>query len=200
MSTHTTTTCAPAGATHLYGLMAEFDDVDSLLTAAEKVRDAGYTRWESFTPFPVHGLDRAMGAKPTVLPWVVLCCGLFGMLNGLFLVWWTNATSMDGVPFALRGYQFVISGKPIFSLPANIPPIFELTILFSAFGAFFGMLAMNKLPQFHHPVFNCKRFGRVTTDKFFIGIEALDERFDRSKTEQLLRDGGARVVEEVLED
>lgn len=182
----------------LYGVLAEFEDVNGLMAAATRVRDAGFQRWESYTPFPVHGLDDAMGHKPTILPWIVLVCGLTGLVSGVLLVWWTNATSFD-VPYALRGYDFITSGKPVFSFPANVPPIFELTILFSAFGAFFGMLAMNLLPRFYHPVFRSARFERVTQDRFFIGIEAADASFDREATAQLLRDAGASHVEEVEE-
>lgn len=183
----------------LYGLLGEYADVTSLKKAAERVRDAGYSRWEAYTPFPVHGLDQAMGQKPTVLPWLVLVGGITGCLAGLFLVWYTNATSIEGVPHGLRGYEFIISGKPIFSLPANIPPIFELTILFSALTAVFGMLVLNLLPRFHHPVFQSDRFARATQDRFFIGIEANDEQFDRDRTQQLLRETGATAIEE-LED
>jgi len=180
----------------IYGLMAEFADVDALIKGARAVRDAGYRRWESYTPFPVHGLDRAMGAKPSRLPWLILCCGLTGMSAALFIVWWGNATSFP-VWYALRGYAFVASGKPVFSLPANIPPIYEWTVLFSAFGSFFGMLALNRLFRYHHPLWGMKRFGRVTTDKFFIAIEARDPRFDLGETARLLRDAGAAAVEEV---
>lgn len=183
----------------LYGLLGEYRDVTSLKKAAERFRDAGYSRWEAYTPFPVHGLDKAMGHQPTVLPWLVLVAGITGCLTGLFLVWYTNATSFEGLPHGLRGYEYVVSGKPVFSPQAKIPPIFELTILFSAGMAVVGMLVLNLLPRFHHPVFTSERFTRATEDRFFIGIEAGDERFDRQRTEQLLRETGATHIEE-LED
>jgi hypothetical protein len=196
---HTHGLAAPTGGTPaLAGVLAEYESVDAILEAAAKVRDAGYTRWESFTPCPIHGLDAAMGHKASRLPWLVLACGLTGMLTGIFLVWWTNAISPD-VPYALRGYPFIISGKPMFSFPANIPPIFELTILFSAFGSFFGMLAMNRLPRFNHPVFSSRRFDRAMQDRFFIAIEASDPNFDHRRTTQLLRDTGAAAVEDLEE-
>ncbi len=182
--------------TRTWGLLAEYENVDALVSAAEKVRDAGFTRWESYSPFPVHGLDKAMGHKPTKLPWFVLVGGIVGGLTGLLLCWWTNATSFD-LPYAARGYEFIVSGKPTFSLAANIPVIFELTILFSALTATIGMFAMNLLPRFHHPVFNSKRFKRVTTDRFFISIETADEKFDTAKTLALLEASGAVAIEEL---
>ena len=173
------------------GLLAEYESVDTLLAAAERVRDAGYSKWESCTPFLVHGLDKAMGHKHTKLPWFVLAGGVTGCLTGLFLCWWTNATSFSGLPYALRGYDFPVSGKPVFSLAANIPVIFELTVLFSAITAFVSLWAMNLLPRFHHPVFTSARFARVTDDRFFIYIDATDEKFDAAMTASLLEEGSA---------
>ena len=115
-----------------WGVLAEFEAADELVAAAEAVRDAGFTRWDTYSPFPVHGIDRAMGLRDTGLPWLVLGGGAAGALGGLLMQWWMNA----------QDYQFMISGKPLFSLPANIPVIFELTILLSAFAAFFGMLTL----------------------------------------------------------
>jgi len=173
----------PTGRT-LWGLVAEFKTPDELTRAAARVRDAGYVKWDAYTPFPVHGLDDAMGVRPTRLPWVVLGAGIAGCLGGILIQWWTNAVD----------YPLIISGKPFFSLPANIPVAFELTILLAATTAFLGMLASNALPQFHHPLFKNARFRRVTTDSFFIAIEAADPRFDVEETERLLRtSGGIRV-------
>jgi len=180
----------------LYGLLAEFDNVEQVLVAAKAVRQEGYTRWEVHSPFPVHGMDEAMGVRMTRLPWLVFVMGLCGTLGGLMLVWWTNATSFP-VPHALRGYQFLTAGKPIFSLPANIPVIFETTVLLAAFGAVFGMLGLNRLPRLFNPLLTCESFRRVTQDRFFISIEAADSKFDRSGTTSLLSSLGAIEVEEV---
>jgi hypothetical protein len=190
----TATDTAPAGAGEApsrpsFGLLIEFDSPARLMTACEQFRDAGYSRWDAHSPFPIHGLDRAMGIRPTKLPLIVLACGLAGAGLGLLLQWWTNA----------HDYPLLISGKPIFSLPANIPVVFETTILLSAFGAVFGMFALNKLPRYYHPVFRSRRFRRATSDRFFVTIEAADPRFDRSRIEGLARSLGAVHVEE-LED
>lgn len=187
----------PLAPPRLWGVMAEFHDVDHLLPAAMACRDRGFTRWDAYTPFPVHNLDKAMGVRPTILPWIVLVCGLTGLSLGLFLVWWTNASTVEQAPTFLQGYPFIISGKPIFSLPANIPVIFELTILLSAFGAVFGMLGLNRLPQLHHPLFHKPRFARVTDDRMFIAIEADDPKFNRDEVHRLFASLGATAVEDV---
>jgi hypothetical protein len=171
----------------LWGIVAEFGSPDDLTRAAARVRDAGYVRWDAYTPFPVHGLDDAMGVRPTRLPWIVLGAGITGCLGGILMQWWMNAVD----------YPIIISGKPFFSLPANIPVAFELTILLSATTAFLGMLVMNALPQFRHPLFANERFRKVTTDAFFIAIEAADPRFDAEETERLLRGAGGTRVERV---
>ncbi len=195
MSSQASTSQADA---QLYGLLAEFDDPQALLAAARGVRDKGYKRWDVHSPFPVHGMDQAMGIERTKLPWIVFVLGLSGTLAGLVLVWWTNAVSFP-VPYALRGYTFAIAGKPFFSLPANIPVIFETTVLLAAFGAVFGMLALNRLPMLHNPLFRHERFRRATQDRFFIAIEAADPKFDRQRTAKMLLALKARHVEEVQE-
>lgn len=179
-----------------YGLLAEFENVEQLLAAAKAVRKDGYTRWDVHSPFPVHGMDEAMGMRMTRLPWLVFVMGLIGAFGGLMLVWWTNATSFP-VPHAFRGYPYLSAGKPIFSLPANIPVIFETTVLLAAFGAVFGMLGLNRLPRLFNPLLTSERFRRVTQDRFFISIEAADPRFDRDRTAKLLSNLGAKAVEEV---
>jgi hypothetical protein len=170
----------------LYGYLVELDSVEALVAAAETVRDAGYTRWDAHAPFVVHGLDDAMGIRPTRLPYVVFAAGLTGAAVGIGLQWFTNAFD----------YPFLISGKPIFSLPANIPVAFELTILFAAITALIGMLARNGLPQLRHPLFASARFRRSTADRFFISIEADDPLFSPRTTRSLVDSLGG-VVEEV---
>lgn len=156
--------------------LAEFETPGKVMHAAEKVRDAGYTRWDVHTPFPVHGMDRAMGLPDSKVGWIVLACGLTGTSAAFLLMWWTNGLD----------YPLVIGGKPGFSFPSMVPVMFELTILLSAFGAVFGMLGLNQLPRHHHPVFYSDRFDRGSDDRFYISIEATDERFDLEETRALL--------------
>jgi hypothetical protein len=189
VSTEITSTGEGEVAVTPFGLLAEFDTVDSLIRAAERVRDEGYTRWDSYAPFAVHGLDEAMGLDRTTLPVIVFLSGLAGCIFGLVLQWWTNGVN----------YPFVISGKPLFGLPVAIPITFEMTILFAAFGSLLGMLGLNGLPRLHHPLFKSERFRRATTDKFFIAIEASDPIFDARDTRRLLEEVGSVAVEEVEE-
>lgn len=171
-----------------YGFLVEFDNVDDLIHGAEAVREAGYTRWDAHTPFVVHGLDRAMGIKPTILPFLVLGGGATGLAGGLALQWWTNAVN----------YPFLISGKPLFSLPANIPVAFETTILLAALTTLVGMLALNRLPQLYHPLFNSNRFRKATDDRFFISVESADPIFDPDTTREFLEGLDGRLsLEEV---
>ncbi len=156
--------------------LAEFEKPGDVMHAAEKVRDAGYKRWDVHTPFPVHGMDRAMGLPDSKLGWIVLASGLTGCTAAFLLMWWTNGVD----------YPLVIGGKPGYSLPSMVPVMFELTILLSAFGTVFGMFGINQLPRHHHPVFYSDRFDKATDDRFFISIEAADEKFDLEDTRELL--------------
>jgi len=170
-----------------WGYLVEFDTPEALLSAAERVRDAGFRRWDAHAPFPVHGLNDAMGLKPTRLPWLVFAAGVTGAVTGLVLQAYTNAFD----------YPMLISGKPLFSLPANIPVMFELTILFAAIAAFVGMLLMNDLPRPYHPLFRCAAFRRATADRFFISIEAADPRFEGDRTRAFLESLGGSAVQVV---
>jgi len=174
------------GEGELYGVLAEFDTPGELVTAARKVKDAGYTEFDCFSPFPVHGIDPAMGVKRTILPLVIFGGGFTGALGGLALQWYCNA----------HAWTWNISGKPTWSIPANIPIAYECGILLAVLTSFFGMWAANKLPQVWHPFFRSERFGRVTDDGFFLGIQSSDERFEHAQTKKLLEDAGAIAVED----
>ena len=181
-----------------FGLLAEYADPDSLLVAAAKVRDAGYTRWDCHTPFPVHGLDKAMGIKPTILPWIVLGAGLTGTTLALVMQWYVNnAANTPAGDGSFSGFPLVFSGKPYWSLPPHIPVVFELTVLFASLAAFFSVWALNGLPRLYHPTANCPRFRRVTDDKFFIVIEAADSRYSPKKTTELLMSTDTVAIEEI---
>ncbi len=179
----------------VHGVVAEFSDVDSLLAACERVRDAGYTKADAFTPFPVHGIDKALGIKPTVLPWIALAAGFSGTCIALLM-----QIGMNGDWFEGFSYPYIISGKPFVSLPAFIPVSFELTILLASFGTFFGMWALNGLPRFSNPMFTSPRFDRATDDTFFLFLDAKDARFNEAGAKTLLADLGGEFIEPVLDD
>jgi len=179
----------------VFAMGAEFDSTSASYHAAEKVRDAGYTAWDCHSPFPIHGLDKAMGMKKSWLSAFVFVCGLAGFITGLGLVTITS--------FGI--YPIIVNGKPINwsdgirGLQFFFPVMYELTILFSAFGATFGMILRNGLPRLHHPIFNWSRFSKVSDDKFFIVIEARDPLFSAMKTKGLLEQVGGKHITEVFD-
>jgi hypothetical protein len=170
-----------------YGLLAEFRDPSALVTAARRTTEAGYRQVDAFTPFPVHGLDEALKFTDRRLPLLVLTAGVIGGLTGFGLQTWIHTMA----------YPLNYGGKPYFSWPAFIPVTFELTVLFAAFAAVFGMIALNGLPRPHHPVFNAPRFALASRDRFFLVIEATDPKFDRSATRAFLNGLDADEVVEV---
>lgn len=176
-------------ATPFYGLMAEFDTADGLLHAARAVRDAGFTKIDAYSPMPVHGLGEAVGfrTKDNKVAPVVLTGGIIGLLVGAGLQYWS----------AVIAYPLNIGGRPYNSWPMYVPPAFETTILFAAFAAVFGMLAMNGLPQPYHPVFNAPRFQLASQDRFFLVVEAADPKFEADGTRRLLSSLEAKDVVEV---
>ena len=175
---------------HVYGVMGEFETPDKLIHAIEKTREAGYRRFEAYSPFPVEGLSEAMGLKRNLVPLITLLGGLTGGLGGFGFQYWVAAIT----------YPMNIAGRPLNSWPAFIPVTFELTILGASLAAVFGMLALNRLPQPHHPVFNVHRFSHATTDRFFICIEARDPKFHLADTARFLQGLQAHHVSEVSDD
>lgn len=179
-----------------FGLLAEFASQDELLAAAEKVRDEGYKNTDAYSPYPIHGLLEALGKSESVIPWFILCCGLIGFSSAWGL---TTYTSVFEVPAlgAASGYPWNIGGRPLFSWPAFLPIVFELTVLLSAFGAVFGMIGFNGLPLPYHPLFNVEAFKKASRDGFFLSIEATDPKYDTTKTTAFLKSLKARGVYEV---
>ena len=171
----------------LYGVVAEFNDPQTLLDAAVAVRERGYTSIDAFSPFPIHGLAEAIGFHKSRLSLIVLTMGLLGGAGGFFMQWYANVVA----------YPLNIGGKPLNSWPAWIPITFECTILLAALGAVFGMLALNGLPMPYHPVFNVRRFDSASRDKFFLVIQARDPRFRLEEARSFLQTLGPREVTDV---
>ena len=169
----------------VYGLLAEFSDPGSLLSAAKKVRKAGYEHFDVHSPFPIHGMDRAMGLGQSKVGYFTLVGGAVGLGLATWLQWWTSAVD----------YPINISGKPFFAFEPSIPIMFELTVLFAAIAAVGGMLALNGLPRPYNPLFYSRHFARVTDDAFFLHVAASDAHFDLEGSDALLREAHALRVE-----
>jgi hypothetical protein len=171
----------------IFGLAAEFGSHEQILEAAHAARAQGYTRLDAYTPFPVEGLPEALGRKKTLVPLVVLIGGIIGGSGGYFMQWYANAVD----------YPINIGGHPLNSWPSFIPITFELTVLCAALAAFLGSLAMNKLPQPYHPIFHAPNFERASIDRFFLCIEAHDEKFDAAAVRRFLESLQPLTVSEV---
>jgi hypothetical protein len=171
----------------IYGVVAEFDNPSALVAAANRTREAGYSRFEAYAPFPIEALVEAIGHPHTRLPLAVFLGGLIGGLSGYLLQYFT----------AVVTYPLNIGGRPLHSWPAFIPVTFECTILGAAFTAVFGMLARNGLPMPYHPLFHVPRFARASRDLFFLCIQARDPKFDATAVAEFLRTLSARDVQEV---
>ena len=184
------------------GLLAEFSDPGELVHAVEGLRERGYTQVDTFTPFPIHGMDRAMGLGVSPLGFMVFGGAVLGAFLGWFLQWWTSdgPQPFDGWFTSLQGYPVNISNKPLFAFESSIPIMFELTILLSALTAVGGMIALNGLPKPYNPLFHSDAFTRATDDGFFAHVSIRDRQFDRATTAGDLRALGARHVEYVDHD
>ena len=156
----------------IYGILAEFENPAALLKAAEKVHEAGYRNFDCYSPFPVHGMDKAMRLRRSPLGYIIAVISFFVMLGGLGLQWYTNAID----------YPFIISGKPFFSYQAYAPVGFGITIAIAGIATLIFMFVLNKLPKPFHPLFNSENFKKATDDGFFIGIEASDPVYTEEKT------------------
>jgi hypothetical protein len=172
-----------------YGLMAEFGSPDALVAATRRAHAQGYRRLDAYSPFPIEELHEALGIHETHVPLLALIGGIVGGLTGYGLQYWVSTTA----------YPLNIGGRPLHSWPSFIPVTFEMTVLFAALTAVLGMLALNKLPMPYHPVFNAPRFALATRDRFFLCIEAADERFDAAGTRRFLESCGPREVTDVAQ-
>lgn len=173
----------------LYGILAEFETPEQLIEAAKRVRQAGYRKFDCYTPFPVHGLTAAMGVKEAKVPWTVFTMGLLGAIGAFSLQVWTSIVD----------YPLNIAGRDLLSWPYFIPITFEGMVLAAAFGAFFGTHIYNRMLTYYHPLFNVPQFARSSTDRFFVCIESKDPRFNRDEAYKLLQSLNPLSVTEVPE-
>lgn len=174
----------------LYGLLLKINSVDELLDVSRAIAKAGYRLWDAITPFPVHGLDKAMQLKRSKIPCFTLMGGLTGFSTGVAMVAYTNAYD----------YPLIVGGKPFFSPIFPFPVFYELTILFAAFATFFGMFLSNRLPQHHHPIFDAPGIEKASDDQFFIYIEAKDKLFDLEATTRFVNKLVSNRVQPIYTD
>lgn len=177
----------------VYGIAAEFESASAVYHAAEVVRDAGFTKWDVYSPYPIHGIEEAMGVRRTILPVIVAFAAFTGIGAALLMQWWMNYID----------YPLVVQGKPFDAWEPFTPVVFELGVLFSAFACLIGMLALNGLPRWHHPLFMSERFLGTSDDRLMICIEAEDPKFTAESVHdirRMLEEAGGRGVELVEEE
>lgn len=174
----------------LYGILAEFRNPKELTDAARLCVQKGYNKFDTFSPFPIHGMDKAMNLKKSKLGWIVLGHAILGFSGAIAMMYYMSVID----------YPINISGKPFFNAPAWVPITFELTVLLSAFGTVFGMFFLNGLPKLHNPLFNVQRFKKATDDGFFVCIEAEDAQFEEGEVRKFLEEAGATHIEEVYDE
>ncbi|HEY0766210.1 MAG TPA: DUF3341 domain-containing protein [Pyrinomonadaceae bacterium] len=182
-----------SGGTHrrhappLYGVIAEFENPSDLVAAARRVYSLGYRRINGYSPYPIEELSEAIGFTKTSLPLIVFIGGLIGGIGGFLMQYYIEVID----------YPINVGGKPYNSWPAFIPITFEMTVLVAAFSAVLGMLVLNKLPQPYHPVFNLPNFALATRDRFFLAVEANDQKFVHAEVVDLLKSLNAVEVTDV---
>lgn len=166
------------------GIIGLFDDPDSLIAAAEKVRDTGYTKWDCHTPYPVHGLDDAMGLKPTPMPYITITAGLIGGALAMYMMYWMSAVD----------YPVRIGGKPYFSWPAFVPITFEAFVLFAGLATMVGMVVLTKLGSWASPLHDNDVMGEVTSSRMGVVLDADDEKFGEDSARDLLGEVGCQDI------
>jgi hypothetical protein len=168
-----------------YGVVGDFDTPEDLLRAIRTLRVAGFTKMEAYTPFPIHGIDEALGEPRSPLGRVVIVAALLGLASAVALQWWTGAVD----------YKLIIAGKPLFALEPSVPIMFELSVLFGSFGAVFGMFHLNRMPTYYHAFFNYSKAGGASNDRFLLAVEAADPKFRGEELKTLLDSLGSRHSE-----
>jgi hypothetical protein len=171
----------------IYGVIGDFDTPEDLLRAIRTARAAGYTKMEAFSPFPVHGVDEALGAPRSPLGRIVIVFALVGLAGAVLLQWWTGAVD----------YKLIIAGKPLFALEPSVPIMFELAVLLSAFATVLGMFHLNRIPTYYHPFFRYSRHAGASNDRFLLAIESQDPKFQAEEAVRFLDSCGSRHTEVV---
>lgn len=169
----------------IYGVIGDFDTPEDLLRAIRTARAAGYTKMEAYSPFPIHGVDEALGAPRSPLGKIVIVFSLLGIAAAVLLQWWTGAVD----------YRLIIAGKPLFAFEPSVPIMFELAVLLSAFATVLGMFHLNRIPTYYHPFFNYSKHAGASNDRFLLTIEAGDPKFRADEVKLFLESCGSRHTE-----
>lgn len=169
----------------IYGVIGDFDTPEDLLRAIRTARAAGYTKMEAYSPFPIHGVDEALGAPRSPLGKIVIVFSLLGLAAAVLLQWWTGAVD----------YRLIIAGKPLFAFEPSVPIMFELAVLLSAFATVLGMFHLNRIPTYYHPFFNFSKHAGASNDRFLLAIEAGDAKFRADEVKLFLESCGSRHTE-----
>ena len=175
------------GADKVYAAMGTYASPDELVEAGKKIYGMGYRKLDSMTPFPVHGIDEAIGIPRSKIGWIVICFGMLGLLTAQALIYYVGVIN----------YPLVIGGKPLFDFTFTVPVTFELTVLFSGIATTVCIFALNGLPRLYHPSMNYRNAHRTSDDQFVLIVEADDPMFEPQKTANDLRAAGAGEVEVV---
>jgi hypothetical protein len=175
------------GEDKVYAVMGDFSEPEDLVEAGRRIRAMGYTKIDAMTPFPVHGLDQAIGVPYSKIGWIVICGALAGITTAQVLIYYVGVID----------YPLIIGGKPLFDFTYSIPPTFELAVLFSAITTFIFTWALSGLPRLYHPSMNYRNAHRASDDRFVLVVESDDPKFDAQKTAQDMRSVGANDVEVV---
>lgn len=165
-------------------LLAEFTAPDDLLRAATALRARGLTRLEAYTPFPLHGLDDALGLRRSPIPFYMFVAGLAGATAAYFIQWWTNAVD----------YPLLAGGRPADIPVAFVPITFEMMVLAAAFTAFFSVFGFVRLPTLYRPIFAVEGFERATIDRFFLEVPLKEGPTPDDLVRDLEAFGAVRVV------
>jgi hypothetical protein len=179
-----------ASDSRVFGMLARFESAADLVQAARKIHASGYKKFDCHSPFPIHGMDKAMGLGRSPLGYIIALCAFTGLGLMTYFTYWVSAVD----------YKFIISGKPYFSYQAYVPVLFAVAILTAALTAVFGMFHFNRLPRPHHPLFNSEQFSRVNDDAFFVSIEANDPKYDANSARSFLQSIGGKDIEIVHDD
>ena len=171
----------------VYGVIGEFAEPEELVEAGRRIRGMGYTKIDAMTPFPVHGIDEAIGVPYSKIGWIAICGAIAGIVTAQVLIYYVGKIN----------YPLIIGGKPLFDFTYSIPPTFELAILFTAITTFLCTWGLSGLPRLYHPSMNYRSAHRASDDRFLLVVEANDPKFDAQKTAQDMRSVGANDVEVV---